>query len=332
MRFPVSILPVEFACHSKACAPPPVGAGGSKASGRPLTAQQHSTLERIAKSRNGVGGATKAEASRLVKDGLVESVPGRGHGLGNTPVWKVTEAGRKVLGGDHIKTDGRRVHLQGTELEVVSQEGDVLRVRKSNGEIMRIPISMARFVDAPIREITAAEARGDSRPVSREEFHRLAAEGRKQLADFEARSSPHTGLDEHWDTIKVNAYHEVGKSWGGATIDARTGVPLPQGANLFAITVKAGHQTVSVPEGASRAEFSAAMDEAKKRFGPILERESHYLGVFHDDEHRRVDIDPVLVVRSRADVDTIGAASHSIGGAYNFSDGNGYWPPHVGEG
>lgn len=90
-----------------------------------------------------------------------------------------------------------------------------------------------------------------------------------------------------------------------------------------------GVETVSVPEGASRADFDAAMDEAKNRFRNVLERESHYLGVFHDDEHNRIDIDPVLVVRDRADVDTIGAASRSIGGAYNFADGNGYWPPHV---
>jgi hypothetical protein len=54
--------------------------------------------------------------------------------------------------------------------------------------------------------------------------------------------------------------------------------------------------------------------------------------VFHDDENHRIDIDPVLVVTNRADVDTIGAATHAIGGAYNFSDGNGYWPPHVAEG
>ena len=89
---------------------------------------------------------------------------------------------------------------------------------------------------------------------------------------------------------------------------------------------------MSVSENATREEFDAAMDVAKEKFRPILEREGHHLGVFHDDVHERIDIDPVIVTPNRADVDTIGAASHSIGGAYNFRDGNGYWPPHVAEG
>lgn len=184
--------------------------------------------------------------------------------------------------------------------------------------------------------ITKAEARGDSRPVSLEDFHSLARVGRIQLHGFQSNRSPTTGLNERWNKVKDEAWDEVGKPWGGATIDAHTGHALPQGANKFAITVKggseAGLQTVSIHEGASRAEFDRAMDRAKRTFSNVLERESHYLGVFHDDEHHRIDIDPVLVVSKREDVDTIGAASHSIGGAYNFSDGNGYWPPHVAEG
>lgn len=180
--------------------------------------------------------------------------------------------------------------------------------------------------------ITKAEARGDSRPVTHEEFQRLATEGQKQLDKFAADKSPTTGLNQHWDSIKAEAHGEVLKSWGGATFDSHTGKALPQGADAYAITVKGkGSETVSVKEGASAAEFGAAMDKAKAQFGSILERQSHYLGVFHDDENHRIDIDPVLVVTKRSDVDTIGAASHSIGGAYNFKDGNGYWPPHVGK-
>lgn len=93
-----------------------------------------------------------------------------------------------------------------------------------------------------------------------------------------------------------------------------------------------GVDTVSIPIGASREEFDAAMDTAKQRFGEILQREQHHLGVFRDDDLGRIDFDPVLVVSKRVDVDTIGAATRAIGGAYNFSDGNGYWPPHVAEG
>lgn len=178
--------------------------------------------------------------------------------------------------------------------------------------------------------IKASEARGDSRPVSHEEFQKLARVGQGQLDGFKARSSAAKGLDDNWGKIKEESYAEATKSWGGATIDAHTGKALPQGSNKYAITVKDQHtNTVSVPEKATRQEFDVAMDVAKERFRGILERESHYLGVFHDDDMGRIDIDPVLVVSKRADVDTIGSAARSIGGAYNFSDGNGYWPPHV---
>lgn len=183
--------------------------------------------------------------------------------------------------------------------------------------------------------ITEAEARGDSRPVSHAEFQRLAARGQEQLDAFKKNSSPTTGLDKNWDKLKEDTFGEIQTEWGGATIDAHTGQALPQGANKFAITVKdKGYDTVSIDTVTpTREQFDAAMDQAKVKFQKILEREDHHLGVFRDDDVGRIDFDPVLVVTNRADVDTIGAASRSIGGAYNFSDGNGYWPPHVrGEG
>lgn len=181
--------------------------------------------------------------------------------------------------------------------------------------------------------IKASEARGDSRPVSYHEFQRLAQRGQEQLDGFKKNASPTTGLDQNWDKLKKDTWNEVQTEWGGATIDAHTGQPLPQGADKFAITVKdKGVDTVSIPIDATQDQFDAAMDAAKQRFGSILEREQHHLGVFRDDDLGRIDFDPVLVISSRADVDTIGAASRSIGGAYNFSDGNGYWPPHVAEG
>jgi len=40
----------------------------------------------------------------------------------------------------------------------------------------------------------------------------------------------------------------------------------------------------------------------------------------------------VLVVDTQAEAEAIGAYTHNIGGAYRFSDGNGYWPPHIAEG
>lgn len=180
--------------------------------------------------------------------------------------------------------------------------------------------------------ITAAEARGDSKPVTRAEFQRLASIGQSKLDAMSTNASPITGLDNKWSQIKADSYAEARKEWGGATIDAHTGKAVAQGASRYALTVKEkGGETVSISEKASKAEFDAAMDMAKERFRHILEREGHHLGVFHDDDLGRIDIDPVLVVDKLEDVHTIGAATRAIGGAYNFSDGNGYWPPHVAE-
>jgi hypothetical protein len=178
--------------------------------------------------------------------------------------------------------------------------------------------------------ITAAEARGNSRPVTSEEFQRLAAIGRRQIDELAADTQPIDALDENWTEIQQEAFDAAQASWGGATINARTGEFLASDADRYALTVKeSGMETVTVPEGASKAKFETAMTEARNKFRPILERRDHYLGVFHDDDLGRIDFDPVTVVDSLDKVETIGAATRAIGGAYNFADGNGYWPPHV---
>ncbi len=178
--------------------------------------------------------------------------------------------------------------------------------------------------------ITAAEARGNSRPVSFEEFQHLAAIGNRQIDQMKRDSSPATGLDEHWGEIKAATFARAQLPWGGATIDSHTGEALPDGADKYALSVKPAHMhTVSVPEDAGFDEFSDAMNHAKSLFRPALERRSFYLGVFHDDENNRIDIDPVVVVDTPDEVETIGSYTRAIGGAYHFKTGDGYWPPHV---
>lgn len=260
----------DFACRSKACAPPPVGSGGSSPNGR----------------------SGSSAPGEVLRTGLT------------TPKFKVV---------DH---EGRAKTFQ--SFPAAQRHAAGIKAAGS---------------PKTFKVITAAEARGDSRPVSHEEFQRLAHIGQGQLDRMAADKAPTTGLDRNWTKVRAQVYAEVQQSWGGATIDAHTGHALPQGENKYAITVKSeAHSTISVHESASPEAFHAAMDRAKQEFGPLLERQSHYLGVFHDDENHRIDIDPVIVVTNRSDVDTIGAASRSIGGAYNFMDGNGYWPPHVAEG
>lgn len=184
----------------------------------------------------------------------------------------------------------------------------------------------------PPTPVTAAEARGNSRPVSVAEFHDIATRGRDLLNKFEDERSPITGLTSNWDSLREQAFEAAQASWGGVTIDAHTGELIPDGADRFAVTVKPpGIGTISVPEGASEAEFDRAMDQALQQFGPLLESANFHLGIFHDDENNRIDIDPVLVVDSQGQAEEIGAYTHNIGGAYRFSDGNGYWPPHIAE-
>jgi hypothetical protein len=178
--------------------------------------------------------------------------------------------------------------------------------------------------------ISAAEARGDSRPVSENEFQRLAAAGRDELKAMMDNSTSPVGLDRDWDAITHRSYAVAQGSWGGATFDAHTGAEFTNRDNKFALSVKPpGIETVEVPEGATEEAFAAAMRRARQAFAGPLSMEGGALGVFHDDDLKRIDIDPVIVVGSQAKVETIGAYTHAIGGAYNFADGNGYFPPHV---
>ena len=183
-------------------------------------------------------------------------------------------------------------------------------------------------------EIGPEDARGNSRPVSSGEFQDLARQGNQWIDQAKNHRAPINGLEPPgWEDVKQRSYAEARKSWGGETIDTDTGQPLPQGADLYAISVKPrGMFTVSVPETATYDQFSRAMDRAKDMFRPALERRGFYLGVFHDDDTGRIDIDPVAIVDSIPLVEQVGSYTRAIGGAYHFKSGNGFWPPHVAEG
>lgn len=211
-------------------------------------------------------------------------------------------------------------------------------IETSVGPLLGFPIrhdpATGRFLpegaSGGAKVITAAEARGNSRPVSAAEFAALSEQGRAMLEGL--ASSPPAGLDQHWDRIVSDAHAAVQESWGGVTIDSHTGKAFTSDGELYALTVKApGQHSVSIPENADAAHFAAAMTEARRRFDTQLRREHHYLGVFHDDDGHIIDIDPVLVVSSPAEVDAVGAYTHAVGGAYHFATGNGYFPPHVAE-
>lgn len=179
-------------------------------------------------------------------------------------------------------------------------------------------------------EIHANEARGNSRAVSPQQFQGIAGAGARQLGRMQKRATGTGGLDRNWERVKDNAFSEVQKPWGGATVNARSGRTLRQGSNRYAVTVKPpGTNTVSVPENVSREQFHTAMDSARQSFHPTLNMRGGHLGVFRDNDEGRIDIDPAVVVRRTKSVEQIGAATRNIGGAYHFKSGNGYFPPHV---
>lgn len=168
-----------------------------------------------------------------------------------------------------------------------------------------------------------------TRGVSADEFQRLAADGQRRLKRLRGTSSPPKGLDENWRQIGDDAYSACQSEWGGVTINSHTGKPYSKNTG-YAMTVKPERiDSVHVRIGASREEFEAGMVEARQRFDRELSYQDHHLGVFRDDAIGTIDFDPVIVVPTLDDVETIGAYTHALGGAYNIADGNGYWPPYV---
>jgi hypothetical protein len=183
-----------------------------------------------------------------------------------------------------------------------------------------------------IAPITAAEARGNSRPVTAEEFNTLAQSGRKMLKDITSDKRTPTAFNSMhtWNVVQQAAFNSIQEPWGGQTIDPATGQAV-EPDHGYALTIRDAHHSdpISVPIDASQQELSAAMDEAKTRYAGKLQGKSVYLGVFRDDDENRVDIDPVAIVQTPEEVEALGAYCHSIGGAYDFSTGDGYFPPHV---
>lgn len=172
------------------------------------------------------------------------------------------------------------------------------------------------------------------RKIPQEEFDAVKERGRQQIAAMEKQGQETTGLKgAAWVKAKDNAFEASQKSWGGATIDPRTGEafqPEKAEAGPFAVTAKReGQDSIRIPEKATRAEFEKAMEDAKKRF-PQLSAADHYLGVFHDDKLGTIDIDPVVMAKTADQAEEIGAHTNAVGGAYDYATGNGLFPPVVG--
>jgi len=176
-----------------------------------------------------------------------------------------------------------------------------------------------------------------TRQVTPQEYSALALRGRDRLTGMlDDSAAPEALQGQTWDEVKRQAWDSVQEEWGGITVDAHSGQAVTGDDDAYALTFRPpGTETVSVPIGSSQEEFDAAMEQALTQFGgeqdsPLWAQQAH-LGVFRNDDTGNYEIDPVLVLDNLDDVEAIGAYSGSEGGAYNFKDGLGYWPPYVAE-
>jgi hypothetical protein len=241
--------------------------------------------------------------------------PGQRYRHGWIPVTPGITGSGKVLGAD---TPEQKYALWG---EHVGQADAEFRA----AEHPYIPIKKS--------DLSTPDARR-SRAVSEPEFQKIAARGAAQYQQMKRKGSA-TVFEK--DAAKASeianrAYTESREPWGGSTIDAHTGEFLPQGADKYALTVREpGDESVTISTTASAAQFRKAFSAATTKFGPVLSRQNHYLGVFHDADKNEIEFDPVLVTPNKEHTETIGAYTHAVGGAYHFKSGNGFWPPHIEE-
>ena len=123
-----------------------------------------------------------------------------------------------------------------------------------------------------MKEISASEARGNSRAVSSDEFQSLATEGQRPEAGhaLQADRRPATAVTdpEKWAGVKSSAYAATRDSWGGQTIDPQTGKPITPSTG-YALTIRdPGHSQITVSEHALAEDRSSnrAMDDAKSQY------------------------------------------------------------------
>jgi hypothetical protein len=171
------------------------------------------------------------------------------------------------------------------------------------------------------------------RKVSEEELDNIKKRGQERLEAYKGQGQSTAGLEgDKWEQAKTDAFAKVQKPDGGETYDPRTGEafkPEKAESGPFAVSAKhEGQEAVRIPANATKAEFDAAMEKAKEQF-PQLKDANHYLGVFHDAKLNEIHIDPVVIAKSTAEAEEIGAHTNAVGGAYNYATGNGLFPPRA---
>jgi hypothetical protein len=191
--------------------------------------------------------------------------------------------------------------------------------------------SNLKYPELHARDMSAG---GTNSPLmTRAEFQASAARGEDIVNEAIANGSPaHNILTGANIQAAVDGVQE---KWGGVTIDAHGGGVVSQSSQppdpLSVSLLPSGSGVViSAAQGtADPGVLMAAMQQAQTQFADQLQAQGAALGVFRDETTGTMQIDPVLVVQGVSTARDVGAYTGATGGAYRFSDGNGYWPGHV---
>lgn len=115
------------------------------------------------------------------------------------------------------------------------------------------------------------------------------------------------------------AFKRSQNSWGGATIRVSDSQFVASEAIGYVFAIG---PTIEIPESADWQEFSEAFAKLEANYP-----DADYFGIFHDNAKRTVDLNPVMFVETRAEVDAAYNAGVDMpGGAYELHTGDGYWP------
>lgn len=172
--------------------------------------------------------------------------------------------------------------------------------------------------------ITEQDARGDSIGVTESDYRAHAKAGVRALNNYLFRVNEFT---------RNEAWYAVQKPWGGITIAMETQLDVNPDSG-YALKCCGGAfpwSTLSISfsddpftNSLTRESFNARYAEAIKRFAG-----APYIGIFRDEDTGLVEFDAVIIVATEQEARDIATYCESLGGAYNFSTGNGVFPYHV---
>jgi hypothetical protein len=184
-----------------------------------------------------------------------------------------------------------------------------------------------KYPELRMSDMTAGATNSPS--MTRQEFQASAARGEDIVNSAIANGSPHSDMMTPANVQAVVSASQ--QEWGGVTIDAHGGgIVAAHGDDPLSVSMRdAGQGSVTIPITSDPATLTTAMQQAQSQFADQLSAQGAALGMFRDEKAGTVQFDPVIVVQGVSTARDVGAYTGATGGAYRFSDGNGYWPGHV---